>query len=145
MRIAVLLLVLAAACRAGAFDEPKSGPDLPPTDIRKELLSEFHYTAQPKDPEQPSPILAGSPSSAETPTSAPQVPDVVKMEPYTVRESLKMDALHADFAMQKASARSDAITKKLGVGVHVAPVGPVGFYAVTVFYIPILVGFGFSF
>jgi hypothetical protein len=35
------------------------------------------------------------------------------------------------------------VLSKLGIGVHVAPVGPVGFYAVTVFYLPIAVGFSF--
>ncbi len=144
MRFAALLMLLGTICPLAAVGAPDDQAEAPHTNIRKLLLSEYKY-APPKDSTQPAPFLA-KPSTPSGPlASTPLDPDLVRMAPFTVRESLKMDSLHADIVMQKAGARTDSIMRKLGIGVHVAPVGPVGFYAVTVFYIPIAVGFGFSF
>jgi hypothetical protein len=67
------------------------------------------------------------------------------MAPFAARETAKMNALHADIVAQEARARTEAMARRLGIGIHIAPMGPVGFYAVTVFYIPIQVGLGASF
>ncbi len=64
------------------------------------------------------------------------------MEPFTVRETVRMDALNAKIVAREERARKIAATRKLGIGVHVAPGG---FYAITVFYIPIEIGFSISF
>jgi hypothetical protein len=138
MRSAALSLLLGSICPLAAVGAPDDATDAPHTNIRGELLSEYKFEAPTKDPTLPAPL----PANAST---APQDPNLVKMAPYTVRETSKMNALHADIVAQEASARTEAITRKLGIGMHVAPLGPVGLYAVTVFYIPVQVGFGFSF
>jgi len=139
---AVLLLLAASESLVLAADTDPDG-DVAHTDIRKELLSEFKYVkpqnAAPKAPSKPD-TKADQPAVAlASGDSAPLV-----MAPFTVRESADMDRLHEDLLMQKADARSEMTASKLGIGVHVARLGPAGFYAVTVFYVPIVVGFGFS-
>lgn len=145
MKIAALVLLLASICRLGADGGPDSGSDVQHTNIRKELLSEYKYGVPPKGQIIPAPIVSDASTAPQASILTPPNSDVVRMEPFTVREGAKMDALHAGIVRQHAIARTEAITSKLGIGVHVAPLGPVGFYAVTVFYIPIVVGFGFSF
>ncbi len=139
MRAAAFFLLGCALGTFSAADEP--GGDERHTDIGKVLRSEYRFVAHPRSSAKPAPFLADP--SFEPPTSPPD-PGVVTMAPFTVRETASMNALDADIALQKAGAREEAITRKLGIGVHVAPVGPVGFYAVTLFYVPIAVGFGFS-
>jgi hypothetical protein len=145
MRFAALVLLVASTCGLGAASGPDPGSDVQHTNIRKELLSEYKYGVPPKGQTIPDPIVADSSAAPQILPLTPPNSDVVRMEPFTVREGAKLEALHADIVRQRANARTEAITSKLGIGVHVAPVGPVGFYAVTVFYIPISVGFGFSF
>jgi hypothetical protein len=144
MRFAALSLLLGLISPLYAADAPDDETDVPSTNIRKELLSEYKYTATPNGPTQSAPFLNDT-SSSQTMTTVPQDPDLVQMAPYTVRETMKMDSLHRDLVAQRIDAREEAVTRKLGIGVHIAPVGSVGFYAVTVFYIPVFVGFGFSF
>jgi hypothetical protein len=138
MRSAALSLLLGSICPLAAVGAPDDATDPPHTNIRKELLAEYKFEATTRDPTLPAPLLANA-------SAAPQDPNLVEMAPYTVRETPKMNALNADIVAQEASARTEAITRKLGIGMHVAPLGPVGLYAVTVFYIPVQVGFGFSF
>ena len=145
MRFAALVLLLACNGRIDAVGGPDTGSDVPHTNIRKELLSEYKYLVPPKDQTISGPIVSDASTTPQISAPAPPNLDVVKMAPFTVREGAKMDSLHADIVRQKVNARTDAIASKLGIGVHIAPMGPVGFYAVTVFYIPIVVGFGFSF
>jgi len=135
------LLFLIAASGALAAGDP--GPDAAAahTDIRRELLSEFKYAPAQKEPAR-SPLFV-SPSLASQP-GGPGA-DVVTMAPFTVRETVRMEKLHSDLVQEKSDARTAAIMTKLGVGVHVLPAGPVTFFAATVFYIPIVVGGGFSF
>jgi hypothetical protein len=145
MRSAALVLLFASIWPLAAADAPDAGSDVPHTNIRKELLAEYQYVAPTRIPTLPAPFLTDASTAPQTVPLMPQDPDVVRMAPFTVREGVKMDALHAGIVWQKANARSDAMTGKLGIGVHVARLGPVGFYAVTVFFIPVAVGFGFSF
>ena len=144
MRFGALSLLLGLFYPLYAAGAPDDGTDVPSAGIRKELLSEYKFAAMTSSPTQPVPFLNNT-SSSQTLTTAPQDPDLVQMAPYTVRDTMKMDALHSDIVAQRVNAREEAVTRKLGIGVHIAPAGPVGFYAVTVFYIPVVVGFGFSF
>ena len=142
MRCAALLLAVGCLRPLPAADKPGDPPDPPHTDIHKALLSEFRFQAAAKEPPPTAPFLARDPGAS---APGPADPDLVTLAPFTVRETANMERLHADIALQRAEARTDAVTRKLGIGVHVAPMGPVGFYAVTVLYVPIGVGFGFSF
>jgi hypothetical protein len=145
MRFAALSLLLGCICPLNASDAPAEVGDAPTPSIRKELLSEYKFEPPKIVPAQPMPVRDNASISSETPTTTPQDPDLVQMAPYTVREKANMDALHTDIVAQLANARTEAVTRKLGIGMHVAPVGPVGLNAVTAFYIPIQVGFGFLF
>jgi hypothetical protein len=145
MRFAALSLLLGSIYPLSAADTPGDVTDAPTASIRRELLSEYKFEAQTKEPTQQTPFLNDASSASQASMTTPQDPDLVQMAPYTVRETMKMNTLHTDIVAQLANARTEAVTRKLGIGMHVAPVGPLGLYAVTVFYIPIQVGFGFSF
>ena len=145
MRSAALVLLFASIWPLAAAEAPDAGSDVPHTNIRKELLAEYQFVAPPKIPTLPAPFLTDTSTAPQTFTFMPQDPDIMRMAPFTVREGANMDTLHAGIVRQEANARSDAMTGKLGNGVHVARLGPVGFYAVTVFFVPVAVGFGFSF
>jgi hypothetical protein len=139
VRQAVLLLLLAA--RAGAAD-PGPGAAEPRTDVRKELLSEYRYVPHPADAAPIPVFLAAAAPSPDA--GAPYGPEVVTMAPFTVRETVRMETLHADLLQEKRDAHTAMVMSKLGIGLHVAPVGPVAFYAATLFYIPFAAGFSIS-
>lgn len=139
MRVAALCLLACALVNRFAAAEP-AGEERH-TDIGRVLISEYPFVAKPRPTAAPAPFLA---DPAFEPPASPPDTGVVTMAPVTVRETSSMNELHADLALQKAGAGKDAMIRKLGIGVHVAPAGPVGFYAVTVFYVPVFVGFGFS-
>lgn len=144
-RCAASLLVFASSVSLAAAGDAGAGPEAPQTDIRKELLSEYKYVKETKDPaaKAPTPSTTGAAQQAAPPAPGDSAPLV--MDAFTVHESTQMDRLHEDVLNQDADARRAEVTSKLGVGMHVAPMGPLGFYAVTVFYIPIAVGVGFAF
>jgi hypothetical protein len=72
-------------------------------------------------------------------------PDALKMAPFTVREMVKMETLHADLLQQKTDARTAQVMSRLGIGLHVKTFGPVAVYAATILYIPFAVGAALSF
>jgi hypothetical protein len=137
---ALLLLAVSAGSLALAAD-----PDGAHTEVRRQLLSEYKYVASPQDPVVAAPFLADT--AARPPAAAAEAgrPDVVRMEPYTVRQGVKMDELHSALLHEQADARTSAMMAKLGVGLHVVPVGKACLYAATLFYIPFAVGVGISF
>jgi hypothetical protein len=145
MRLVALSLLVGSICPLVAVGAPSDVTDTLATNIRGELLSEYKFEAPPKDPVQPAPFVTNTSTQPPILPATPQDPNLVRMAPFIVRETAKMDALHAEVVAQEANARTEAITRRLGIGIHVAPMGPVGFYAVTAFYIPIQIGFGFSF
>jgi hypothetical protein len=143
VRAGVLLLLIAAAGTLAWASDPDLGPAAPRTDVRRELLSEFKYVAHPPQAAAPSPFLAPGAQPGLPPPS--DTSDLVRMAPFTVREMVRMETLHADLVQEKTDAHTAAVMSKLGIGLHVAPVGPVAFYAATLFYIPFAVGFAISF
>jgi hypothetical protein len=140
VRACIISILIACASRLAAADDP--APEAAHTDIRQELLSEFKFVAPEKEVPLSPPFLSGS--ARPVPASAASG-DVVTLAPFTVREMVRMETLHADIMKEKADARTAAVMSKLGVGLHVAPVGPVAFYAATIFYIPFVAGFAISF
>ena len=143
MRLQALLLLIASAGSLAVAGDP--GPEARHTDVRRQILLEYKYTGPDGGATPAAPVLPGAAAQKRTAAAVPGDPAMVTMAPFEVRETTKTDALRATFAWQKADARKAGVLSKLGIGVHVAPMGPVGFYAVTVFYIPIAVGFGISF
>ena len=140
MRSAALLLLLGSLYPLESVGAPDDLADAPHTDIRKVLISEFKFEGPQAGPTQPIP---SSNPPQELPARA-RDPNLVRMAPLIVGEnSAKLNALHADIVAQQSNAKTASITRKLGIGIRVAPLGPVNFYAVTVCFIPIQVGFSF--
>ncbi|HEY5078395.1 MAG TPA: hypothetical protein VII43_01055 [Opitutaceae bacterium] len=143
MRHAALLLLIAGACALPAAADPAPSGGEAHTDVRRELLSEFRFAPAPADP-APVPTFL---SASATPRAAPSEaagPDVVTLAPFTVREMVRMETLHADILQEKKAAQTSMVLSRLGIALHVAPVGPVAFYAATIFYIPFAAGFAIS-
>lgn len=143
MGLPALLLLIASAGSLAAAGGPGPEPEAPQTDVRRQILLEYRYTG-PKGGSAPAAAVPpGAAAQERSAAVVPGGPAMVTMAPFEVRETSTTVALRARFAGQEAGARKAGVLSKLGIGVHVAPVGPVGFYAVTVFYIPIAVGFSF--
>jgi hypothetical protein len=137
---ALLLLAVFTGSLAVAAD-----PDSAHSEIRRQLLSEFKYVAAPKEAVISAPFLADSAPRPPSMAAESQGRNVVRMAPYTVRQTVKMDELHSAILREQADARTAAMMATLGVGLHVVPVGKAYLYAATLFYIPFAVGAGFSF
>lgn len=143
MKRSALLLLAVAASPPAADAQAWADPDAAHAEVRTQLLSEFKYEPVQKGRPPSSPVLAHPLKSAlvDVPVAAP---DVVRMEPYTVRDSLRMEALRADLLQQKADAKTAMVMDRLGIGVHAAQVGPAVAYVATVFYIPFTAGISLS-
>jgi len=138
MRRLALLLLLAGAGALAAAGDPGSPADAPHPDIRRQILLEYKYAGPPGD-------SARSAPSAPAAAAAPGEPAPGPVGPLEARAATRTDALRATFQRQEADAHRARMASRLGIGVHEAPFGPGGFYAVTVFYIPVAVGFAISF
>jgi hypothetical protein len=143
--LCALLLLAASAGPLAVAGDPDESPAALHTDVRRQILLEFKYTGPQGDSARTAPASPGAQARQQASAAQPRDPALVTMAPFEVRETVKADALRAEFLRQKTDAQKAEIMSKLGIGVHVAPMGPVGFYAVTVFHIPIAVGFGISF
>jgi hypothetical protein len=145
MRLPAFLLLIASAGSLAFAGDPEPDPEAPRTDVRRQILLEYKYTGPQGGSAPAAPVLPGAAAQARSAAAVPGDPAMVAIAPLEVPETSTTVALRAKFLKQEADARSAAVMSTLGIGVHVAPVGPVGFYAVTVFYIPVAVGFGISF
>ncbi len=141
-RACVAALLLLGASPGALGSPPDPGSPAPPTDIRREILSGFRFIPRQAEPAEASPILAQGAAAPAAPDAAG--PDIVSMAPYTVRENVRMEKLHADIVEAQAEARTAATMTRLGVGLHEVPVGNFHLFAGTVFYIPFVVGIGIS-
>jgi hypothetical protein len=143
VRACIVPILIASVSLLSAADDPGAGA--PHTDVRKELLSEFKFVPPQKEVARPAPFLTASAQPVATSAAETGNGELVTLAPFTVREMVRMETLHADILQEKADARTAAVMSKLGIGLHVAPVGPVAFYAATLFYIPFAAGFAISF
>jgi hypothetical protein len=67
------------------------------------------------------------------------------MAPFTVLDTGRANELTASLAKQRAAAHTAMMMDKLGVGMHVAPIGKYFcLYAGTIFYVPFTAGFAIS-
>jgi len=144
VRFAPLLILIASAGSLAAADDSDSGPVEVHSDFRKLLLSEYKFVPSPETVAPAAPLLFAPGFQPQPAAAEPDNADVVIMAPYNVREIVKMNTLHADIVQERADARTAAVMNKLGVGLHVAPVGKTYFYVATAFYMPFAAGFGFS-
>jgi hypothetical protein len=115
------------------------------TDIRSQMLAEYKYASPSKVADKP---LARTNDPKGTHAAAPAQeldPNIVRMAPFKVRDNARLDSLHSQIMADEATARTDAMIRRMGIGVQTANAGPGEFYAVTVFYIPIQIGYLFRF
>jgi hypothetical protein len=134
-----LVVLLLSVASTAAADIPEAAA--PPTDIRREMLSEYTFRPPGSHAATQPPLPAAAPQSHSI---WPAAADVVTMAPYTVRETSNTNALTASLTQEKAAAHTAMMMDKLGVGLHVLKVGKVALFAGTIFYIPFVVGGGFS-
>jgi hypothetical protein len=142
MRNAALLALLVTATLLAAADEAANPAVLVP-DMRGQVLSEFKFKPHAPEASTPAPFLV---SGAAPPiqTASPVRADVITMAPFTVLDTDEMTRLSASIKQEKSAAHTAMMMDKLGVGIHVLPVGNLALFAGTVFYIPFVVGVGFS-
>lgn len=140
-RAALIFLIASTGVLAGE-KEADSDTAVPATNIRREILSEFRFVPSQAAPVPHKSTLARGPTLPKSQTLAYAGADIVRMAPYTVHESLKMEELHQDILNEQADAHTADLMKKMGIGLHEAPIGKVHFFTATVFYIPIIVGVG---
>jgi hypothetical protein len=111
----------------------------PPTDIRRQMASEYTYSPPGKKADAPPTSLnSSSPCLPAAPGTVGK--DVVAMAPFEVRESGSA-AMPAMIPGPKGPEGEGTTAKKLGIGTHYAKLGNVRLFVTTVFYIPILAGF----
>ena len=135
------LVIAAGGPRARAGDG--ADPSGPHPEVRAQILSEFRFVQPAPSPEARPAVLLNAPPAAAADRPA-QPPEVVLMRPFTVRETTRMAELKAGFAQEQAGALADSRMRRLGVGIHDVRVGPVHFYAGTLFYIPFVAGVAIS-
>lgn len=70
--------------------------------------------------------------------------DVVMLQPFWVNGDRIEAELHSLFRRQEKHAKEEAVLKNAGIGMHSVHYGHFGAGVVTVFYIPVFAGFGFS-
>jgi hypothetical protein len=134
-----ILMVSAGSARADSQAGGDAVPqEAPHAEVRNELLAEFTYTPPPVTPPETSVILNAGVAAPDPVADAV----VVTMEPYTVRENLRMEYMHSQILEQHAKAKTDLQMRRLGVGIHSLALGPVHLFAGTVFYIPFVIGGG---
>ena len=139
------LFPVAAALAAGFLAVPPAGSAEPPSlaapqapsELRREMLAEY--------PNAPPGTKAAAPPTA-LPSRAPPIfasaapRDVVRMDPFEVQES-GPGAGGALLTPEDVKVPPPTVASKLGIGVHGKDVGKVRVFAVTLFYVPIMVGF----
>ena len=141
---AALIFLIAAAGVLAAKEDVDPAKAVPATDIRREILSEFKFVPSQAAPAPHKSSLARGPTLPQSQLLGAEIPDIVRMAPYTVHESLKMEELHQDILNSQSEARTDALMSKMGIGLHEAAIGKLHFFTATVFYIPIVVGVGIA-
>lgn len=143
MKTAALVAGLLSTTALAAGDGVQHAAE-PAPDMRSQMLSEFTYIPHSPVPAQPAPFLFSGSAPAPAPTAS--VPsDVVTMAPFTVLDTGRANELTASLAKQKSAAHTAMMMDKLGVGMHVVPIGKnLCLYAGTIFYIPFTAGFAIS-
>jgi hypothetical protein len=133
--IAVLLLPAVAQCQ----DAAPSQTEEPGSDIRGEVLSQYRYVPSGSKPAaMPTALQSDSPP---LPVSQQAKADVVKMEPYEVRESGSSSAAYLPLERATSAKPPATVASKLGIGEHDFKVGKVHAFVITIFYVPFVAGF----
>jgi hypothetical protein len=137
--IARVLLLLGPVLSLNAEDTGAASSDTP-TDIRREMASEYRFSAPGKKADPlPSSLNSSSTGIPTIPSAAGK--DVVAMAPFEVRESgsSAVPVLSPEGGAPQGSRAT--VAEKLGIGTHYAKLGKVRVFVSTVFFIPVLAGF----
>jgi hypothetical protein len=129
--LAIGLILTALVTRA---EDANGDPGPSPTDMRREIFSEFKSAYKPE--------VKAVPSVADTPLSTQPGRGVVRMAPYVVAGSVDYADLHRALVQQHANAKEKAVYDKLGIAVHPIRVRKVTAAVLTIFYIPVAVSVG---
>jgi hypothetical protein len=141
MRLATtsLIGVLLLPAVAKSQDATPSQTDEPHNEIRKEMLSEYRYAPSGSKPAAiPTALQSDSPP---LPVSQETKGDVVKMEPFEVRESGSSNAAYLPLERESPAKTPGTVASKLGIGEHDFKVGKVHAFVITIFYVPFVAGF----
>lgn len=135
-----VLAFLVSSSVVMAADGSSSDPDMPQTDIRKEMLSQYKYSPTGGNPaaKGSAPANLAQPTRAASPT--PGGRDIVVMSPFEVQASGKREQLQTASFQEEPPTQGEKVASKLGIGVHRMKIGKVSVFASTIFYIPFLVG-----
>jgi hypothetical protein len=133
----ILVLLLPLVVRGQEAASPQTDP--PHTDIRGEMMSEYKFTPPGAKPA----VIPTSLQSDAPPLPAPTASsaDVVKMEPFVVRESAPPLAALLPLEHQSPDKPPATVASKLGIGEHDFMVGKLHAFVVTIFYVPLVAGF----
>src|SRR5580658_5272115 len=123
----ILVLLLPLVVRGQEAASPQTDP--PHTDIRGEMMSEYKFTPPGAKPA----VIPTSLQSDFPPLPAPSASsgDVVKMEPFVVRESAPPIAALLPLEQQAPAKAPATVAGKLGIGEHDFMVGKVHAFVVT--------------
>jgi hypothetical protein len=133
----VFLLVCAAPLVAATGSDDAEAVE-PHTDMRKEIHAIYRYEPSARVTPPPAPFLAH-------PTAEADRHEISEPAPAPLRDTRSMNELHRAIVQEEADARSAAIASKLGIGVSTVSLGGRWKAGVaTAFYIPVMVGIGFS-
>lgn len=136
MRFATALSILAFLSPLVA-EAQDVGP--PQTNVRGEMLSEYRFAPlESKSAAMPTALQSDSPP---LPVLQQTKGDVVKMEPFEVRESGSSNAAYLPLERSSPAKKPATVASKLGIGERDFKVGKVHAFVVTIFYIPFVAGF----
>jgi hypothetical protein len=134
---AALFAVLSPLLSLGAEDAVSNSP---PTEIRREMLLEYKFTA-PGDKAAEAPSSLHSEATVRPLTGFPPGKDIVQMAQYEVREGGMPTPSLLPTAPIRAAGAPATVAGKLGIGVHYLQLGKVRLFVNTVLYVPFLIGF----
>jgi len=142
MKPALMLFLAASTAPFAMADNPAVVTDAQPLDMRKQLLSEYHWIYHPPAAVQPPPSWATGPMAPDAGAGLSSDPNITKLAPFEVNGSYNWEELHEDFQRQETDAHTERSLSKLGIGYHQVQLGKLSFTTATIFFIPVSVSLG---
>jgi hypothetical protein len=136
---ASIIVVFLLPILAEGQDAASPQTEKPSNEIRGEMLSEYRFTPSGSKP-------AAIPTALQSdvpplPVSQDTNGDVVKMDPFEVRDSASSSAAYLPLERAASVKAPSTVASKLGIGEHDFKVGKVHAFVITILYVPIVAGF----
>jgi hypothetical protein len=136
------LVLVGGAVAAFAAEPPKvETPAIPPPAtwgwrelVKQKVETDVASVPPPKQELELSPLLVHAAPDA----------DVVTLAPFHVNGDRVNQQLRVMYARQEKQQKEDLVMRRLGIGAHTVGYKHFGAGVVTVFYVPVFAGFGFS-